>query len=144
MKKLTFRPLAVVAILAMLGMSAPVVAMAADSTTTTLTPTTTTTLAGTTTTVASTTTTVAKSCRVQILQWSRQYYRWHEARGDIYGTYSKAAAKDLNRLSLALLRGNDAQAKTALAKYNTAIATAQAARDAALTKLGSAPSEPTC
>jgi hypothetical protein len=138
MKNLTFRPLAVVAILAMLGLSAPAVAMADDGPTTTLTPTTTTTLAGTTTT------TVASTTRVELLQWTRQYYRWHEARGDIYSTYSKAAAKDLNRLSLALLRGNDAQAKTALAKYNTAVATAKAARDAALTKLGAAPSEPTC
>ncbi len=143
MKNLTFRPLAVVAILAMLGLSVPVMAMA--DTTTTTAPTTTTSVAPTTTTtVASTTTTVAKSCRVQLLQWSRQYYRWHEQRGDIYSRYSKTASKALNRLSFALLRGNDAQAKAALAKYNATIATAKAARDAALTKLGSAPAEPAC
>ncbi len=145
MKKLTFRPLAVVAILAMLGLSAPAVAMA-DGTTTTVAPTTTTSVAPTTTTsVAPTTTTsVVKSCRVQLLQWSRQYYRWHESRGDIYSRYSHTTSRALNRLSLALLRGSDAQAKAALAKYNTIVATAKATRDAALTKLGPAPTEPTC
>lgn len=144
MKNLTLRPLAVVAILAMLGLSVPVMAVA--DTTTTVAPTTTTSVASTTSTTVSstTTTTVAKSCRQQLLAWTRQYYRWHESRGDIYSHYSNAARDALNHLSLALLRGNDTQANTALAKYNAAIAKAQATRDAALTKLGPAPAEPTC
>jgi hypothetical protein len=145
MKNLTVRPIAMVALLAMLGLGIPTLATA--ETTTTTVATTTTTVPATTTTVvgSTTTTTVPATCRQELTKWIRQYSTWHEARSDIYGRYSKAYNNALNRLALAIVRDrSQSDVKAALAKFNTAVATAKATRDAALTKLGAAPTEPTC
>ncbi|MFI5035204.1 MAG: hypothetical protein ACHQFZ_03245 [Acidimicrobiales bacterium] len=141
MKKLTIRPLAVLALLAMLGLSAPVIA-AAESTTTTST----TTVATTTTTVAgTTTTTVPSSCKDQLRDWIRALAKWHDAHRDIYRHYNNAWWSAVHTFNRALNKAKDPDdLHKALTNLHAALTAAQSDRDAALKALGPAPTQPTC
>jgi hypothetical protein len=139
MKNLTIRPLAVLALLAMLGLSVPAMAVAE-------TPTTTTTVAPTTTTtVTSTTTTTPQTCKQQLRQWVRQLTRHHEASRGIYTHFSRTYERALDRLATQLRRArNPADLTAALGIFHITVNEAKADRDAALAKLGPAPTQPTC
>jgi len=138
MKNLTIRPLAVLALLAMLGLSVPAMAVA-DTTTTTVAPTTTTTVAPTTTT------TTPQTCKEQLREWVRQLSRHHEASRDIYTHFSRTYERALDRLATQLRKArNPADLTAALGYFHITVNEAKADRDAALAKLGPAPTQPTC
>jgi hypothetical protein len=134
MKTSTIRPIAAIALLAMLGAGAPALA-GADTTTTTTT----------TTTVAPTTvTTVAPTFKQQIVAWHKAVTKYEKSRLAIMRTYNTAVRTDTRALAAALksAHGKGAQ-QAALSAFHAAIKSAKSAKVAALLALGSKPERPT-
>ncbi|MDE3065864.1 MAG: hypothetical protein KGJ36_09335, partial [Acidobacteriota bacterium] len=123
------RSIAVLALLALIGVGAPALA-GADTSTTVLAPT--------------TTSTVAPTFAQQLVTWHAAVAEYNAARRVILRAYDTAVRRDARALAAALEAGHGkASQKAALATFHAAIKAAKRAKIAALLALGAFPVRPT-